>query len=122
MTSYIPEQGDFIVISFDPQAGHEQKGRRPGVVVSVDQFNRGTRLAFCCPITNTDRGTNFHVAVPVDSGLTGFVMCEQMKSIDYRARSIKRIGEASPEFLDEVLSVIDACLFTKTEQDVDPNA
>lgn len=69
-----------------------------------------------------DRGTNFHVPVPVDSGLTGFVMCEQMKSIDYRARCIKRIGEASREFLDEVLSIIDACLFTKSEQDVDPNA
>ncbi|MFV1994802.1 MAG: type II toxin-antitoxin system PemK/MazF family toxin [Verrucomicrobiales bacterium] len=122
MPAYVPEQGDFVAISFDPQAGHEQKGRRPGFVVSVDRFNRGTRLAFCCPITNTDRGTGFHVPVPADSSLTGFVMCEQMKSIDYRARGIERIGEASSEFLDEVLSVIDACLFTKSERDVDPNA
>ncbi|MFK5921033.1 MAG: hypothetical protein QM496_02550 [Verrucomicrobiota bacterium] len=58
---------------------------------------------------------------PVDSGLTGFVRCEQMKSIDYRARSIKRAGEASRKFLEEVLSVIDACLFTKSEQSIDPN-
>ncbi len=115
MASYTPVQGDFVVISFDPHAGHEQKGRRPGIVVSVDQFNRGTRLAFCCPITNTDRDTAFHVPVPAESGLTGFVMCEQMKSIDYRARSMKRIGKASRKFLEEVLSVIDACLFSKPE-------
>ncbi|MFV1995772.1 MAG: type II toxin-antitoxin system PemK/MazF family toxin [Verrucomicrobiales bacterium] len=121
MSSYIPAQGDFVVMSFDPQAGHEQKGRRPGLVVSVDAFNRGMRLAFCCPITNTDRDTDFHVPVPVDSGLTGFVMCEQMKSIDYRARRAKRVGKASRELLDEVLSVIDACLFTTHEQGADPN-
>jgi mRNA interferase MazF len=118
--AYIPEQGDFVVISFDPQAGHEQKGRLPGFVVSVNRFNLGTRLVFCCPITNTDRGTSFHVPVPAGSGLTGFVMCEQMKSIGYRARGVKRIGEASGDFLGEVLSVIDACLFTKPEG-VNPN-
>lgn len=116
MAAYVPAQGDVVVISFDPQVGHEQKGRRPGIVVSVDHFNRGTRLAICCPITNTKRDTPFHVPVPDDSGLAGYVMCEQMKSIDYRARRMKRIGGASQEFLDEVLSVIDACIFPRPEQ------
>jgi mRNA interferase MazF len=115
VAAYVPAQGDLVVISFDPQAGHEQMGRRPGIVVSVDHFNRGTRLAICCPITNTMRNTPFHVPVPEHCGLTGYVMCEQMKSIDYRARDMKKIGCASQDFLDEVLSVIDACLFPMQE-------
>ena len=112
MPSYVPCQGDFVVLTFDPQAGHEQTGRRPALVVSVDAFNKATGLAFCCPITNTDRRTPFHVAVPGGSNLTGFVMCEQMKSVDYRARKIKAVGKASREFLNEVLSLIDACLYS----------
>lgn len=116
MASYIPAQGDLVVLSFDPQAGHEQKGRRPAIVLSVGLFNRGTRLAICCPITNTQRDTPFHVPVSADSGLTGYVMCEQMKSVDCRARKMKKIGRAAPEFLDEVLSVIDACLFPASKE------
>lgn len=116
MAAYIPSQGDFVVLSFDPQAGHEQMGRRPALVVSVDAFNSATRLAFCCPITNTERRTAFHVSIPSASGLTGFVMCEQMKSIDYRARRLKHIASAPKDFLDEVLSVIDACLYRRPEQ------
>ena len=117
MGAYIPSQGDLVVLSFDPQAGHEQTGKRPAMVVSVDAFNRATRLSICCPITNTSRTTPLHVPVPPDSGLTGFVMCEQMKSIDYRSRKVKRVGTAAPEFLDEVLSVIDACIYPKTEEE-----
>ncbi len=116
MRSYIPCQGDLVVMTFDPQAGHEQMGRRPALVVSVDAFNKATRLAFCCPITNTDRGTAFHVKVPAGSPLTGFVMCEQMKSVDYRARRMKHVAPAPRALIDEVLSVIDACLYPKPEQ------
>lgn len=116
MRGNIPLQGDFVTITIDPQAGHEQMGRRPAFVVSVSEFNRATGLAICCPITNTDRRTPFHVSVPAESGLTGFVMCEQMKSVDFRTRSLKRIGPAPKEFLDEVLSVIDACIYPKHEQ------
>ncbi len=111
MAAYVPSQGDFVVISFDPRAGHEQMGRRPAFVVSVNAFNNATHLAFCCPITNTYRKTGFHVRVPKECGLAGFVMCEQMKSIDYRARKIKYIQTAPKVFLDEVLSVIDACIY-----------
>jgi len=112
MAAYVPAQGDLIVLSFDPQAGHEQVGRRPAMVVSVDAFNRATKLAMCCPITNTNRGSAFHIPVPEDSELTGFIMCEQMKSIDYRARGIKRVGSVNQEALNEVLAVIDACLYS----------
>ena len=121
MRDNIPSQGDFVRITFDPQAGHEQRGRRPALVVSVTAFNRATGLAICCPITNTDRRTPFHVGVPAESGLTGFVMCEQMKSVDFRARALKRIGPAPKEFFDEVLSVIDACIYPKPEQGTPPN-
>ena len=115
MRGHAPLQGDFVTVTFDPQAGHEQKGRRPALVVSVSAFNRATGLAFCCPITNTERKTPFHVGVPAEAGLTGFVMCEQMKSVDFRARDLKRIGSAPQEFLEEVLSVIDACIYPKPE-------
>ena len=111
MARYIPCQGDFVVLTFDPQAGHEHRGRRRAFVVSVDVFNRGTGLAVCCPVTNTDRDTDLHIAVPGRSTLTGFVMCEQMKSIDYRARRVRFVEKASEEFLDEVLAIVDACLF-----------
>lgn len=111
MGSNTPSQGDFVTITFDPQAGHEQRGRRPAFVISTTAFNRATGLVFCCPITNTNRKTPFHVPVPTGSDLTGFVMCEQMKSVDFRAREFKCIGRGPKEFLDEVLSVIDACIY-----------
>lgn len=115
MAVYIPAQGDFVVMTFDPQAGREQMGRRPALVVSVTPFNRGTGLAMCCPVTNTERNFAFHLPVPESSQLTGFVMCEQLKSLDFRVRQMKPVGKASREFLEEVLSVIDACIFPKTE-------
>ena len=111
MAAYVPKQGDFVGLSFDPQSGHEQRGRRPALVVSRDLFNRRTGLAIVCPITNTDRGVPFHVAVPDDSSLTGFVMVEQVKSVDYSSRSARRIGQATPEIMDEVLAILDACIY-----------
>jgi mRNA interferase MazF len=74
------------------------------------------------PITNTDRKTPFHVGIPAESGLTGFVMCEQMKSVDFRASDLKRIGAAPREFLDEVLAVIDACLYPMPAHGGNPTA
>lgn len=111
MAAYIPKQGDIIAITFDPQSGHEQRGRRPAYVVSKDMFNRSTGLAIVCPITNTDRAFPFHVPIPKDSGLTGFIMVEQIKSVDFRARRAKRIEHGSDELLSDVLSIIDACIY-----------
>ena len=111
MAAYIPKQGDIIAISFDPQSGHEQRGRRPAYVVSKDMFNRSTGLAIVCPITNTDRAFPFHVPIPKESGLTGFIMVEQIKSVDFRARRAKRIEHGSDELLSDVLSIIDACIY-----------
>ena len=117
MRAIIPVPGDLVTLSFDPQAGHEQKGRRPALVISAQVFNRATGLAVCCPITNTYRKTPFHVPVPESTGLTGYVMCEQIKSVDFNARAIRRIGKAPDELLEEVLAVVDACLFPRPEPD-----
>jgi mRNA interferase MazF len=111
MASYIPKKGDFSSVTFDPQSGHEQKGRRPALVVSNTLFNKHTGLSIVCPITNADRSFPFHVAVKDNSRLTGFIMVEQVKSIDFRTRAAKRIGSASDAVLDEVLSILDACVY-----------
>ena len=111
MADYVPRKGDLVALTLDPQAGHEQKGRRPALVVSNDLFNRHTGMAIACPITSTDRRFPFHV--PVGDGLpvTGFVMVDQVKSTDFRACRAKRIGKAPDSLLDEVLAVLDACLY-----------
>jgi mRNA interferase MazF len=111
MKSYVPKKGDFVAVTFDPQSGHEQKGRRPALVVSNTLFNEQTGLAMVCPLTTTDRGYPFHVAVTNNPQITGFVMVEQVKSIDYQARKAKFIGKASDEVIDMVLSILDACIF-----------
>jgi len=111
MPGYIPRKGDFLAVTFDPQSGHEQRGRRPALVVSNDLFNRHTGLATVWPITNTDRGIPFHVAIPNAHDVTGFVMVEQAKSIDFRARKATRIARASDALLSEVLAILDACIF-----------
>jgi mRNA interferase MazF len=89
MATYVPQKGDFVTLTFDPQSGHEQKGHRPTLVVSNTLFNSRTGLAIVCPLTNTDRHFPFHVAVIANPAVTGFVMVEQVKSIDFRARKAK---------------------------------
>jgi mRNA interferase MazF len=111
MKTYIPKKGDFIAVTFDPQSGHEQKDRRPALVVSNTLFNERTGLAIVCPLTTPDRRYPFHVPVTNTLNVIGFVMVEQVKSIDYRARKIKLIGKASNDLLDIVLSILDACIY-----------
>lgn len=111
MKAHIPGKGDFVSVTFDPQSGHEQKGRRPALVVSNTLFNEQTGIAIVCPLTTAHRGYPFHVAVVGSPDLKGFVMAEQVKSIDYRARQAKFVGKASEDLLDEVLSILDACIY-----------
>lgn len=110
MTPYVPDKGDFITLSFDPQSGHEQKGRRPALVISNFLFNRATGLAIVCPITNTNRNIPFHLPVPTSSTLTGFVMVEQVKSVDYNARKARFVEKAPVDYVADVLAVVDVCL------------
>jgi mRNA interferase MazF len=109
--AYTPRRGDFVSLALDPQAGHEQRGRRPGLVLSHDLFNRRTGLAFVAPVTRPRRDYPFHVAIPDGATVTGYVMIEQTRSLDYRARGVKRIGPAPVSVLDEALALLDACLY-----------
>ena len=111
MAAYVPRKGEFVALTFDPQSGHEQRGRRPALVVSNDLFNRHTGLCIACPITSARRGYPFHVTIPADCDVTGVVMVEQVKSIDFRARKAKRIGQAPDAVLDAALSLLDACIY-----------
>ena len=111
MKKYVPSKGDLIALSFNPQSGHEQKGRRPALVVSNTLFNQKAGLAIVCPITRTDRKYPFHVKISEASTLNGFVMVDQVKSVDYDSRKAKFIEKASTELLNEVLAILDACIY-----------
>ncbi len=98
-------------MTFDPRSRLEQKGRRPALVISNDAFNRRTGLAIVCPVTNRQRDVPFHVALPAEGQVSGFVMVEQVKAIDFQARQAKRIDKAPKALLQEVLSILDACIY-----------
>jgi mRNA interferase MazF len=110
MAKYIPRKGDFVSLTFDPQSGHEQKGRRPALVMSNYLFNKATNLAIVCPLTSTDRQIPFHLAVPAGAKVSGFVMVEQVKSVDYVARQAKFIQKAPSEIIEDALSILVVCL------------
>lgn len=80
------EQGDIVYLDFDPQSGHEQKGRRPALVVSNNLFNRVSSMTMVCPITNTDRGHPFHIRLDARTRTTGVVMCDQVRMLDLNSR------------------------------------
>ena len=93
MKPHAPKKGDFIAVTLDPESGHEQRGRRPALVVSNTLFNNKQVWPIVCPVTNTDRGYPFHVAITGSPQVAGFVMVEQVKSIDFQARKAKQIGK-----------------------------
>jgi mRNA interferase MazF len=109
MVKYIPEQGDIVALSFDPQSGHEQKGRRPAVIISNKIFNQHLGLAFACPITNTKRDFPFHIEIE-SKNITGFIMAEQMKSIDYNSINIKFIEKVNQKTINQILGIIDSII------------
>lgn len=111
MAEYIPRKGDFIAVTFDPRSGHEQRGRRPALVVSNDLFNKHTGLCIVCPVTSARRDYPFHVGIPESEDVAGFVMVEQVKSIDFRSRKARCIGKAPVEVLERALSLLDACIY-----------
>jgi mRNA interferase MazF len=111
MMPYVPQKGDFVITNFDHQSGHEQKGIRPALVVSNTPFNELTGLVIVCPLTSTERDSRLHVAVTDNPEIHGFVMVEQVKSIDYTNRRVKAISKASQSLLEEVLAVLDACIY-----------
>ena len=107
---YIPERGDVIWISLNPQAGHEQAGLRPAVVISPYAYNAKVHLAICCPITSQVKGYPFEVQVPVGLPVIGVVLADQVKSLDWRAREAALMCRLPPETVEEVLQKLGVLL------------
>lgn len=108
---YCPERGDVVWISFNPQAGHEQAGRRPAVVLSPASYNRKVGLAVMCPITSHVKGYPFEVVLPHDLPVTGAVLSDQVKSLDWRKREATLMTRLPDEIMAEVLGRLEALLF-----------
>jgi mRNA interferase MazF len=111
MVDYIPNRGDSIWLNFDPQSGHEQMGKRPALVLSHTEFNQRGGFVFVCPISNTKRKNPFYVEISVGQAVSGVVMCDQLRSLDYRARGAELISTAPEELLAEALGRIHPILF-----------
>jgi mRNA interferase MazF len=107
---YVPERGDVVWISLDPQAGNEQAGRRPALVVSPRSYNGKVGLALLCPITSQVKGYPFEVALPSALDVRGVVLADQVKSLDWRARRAKRAGRLPASAVTEVLEKLGALL------------
>lgn len=108
---YVPSRGDLVRLSFAPQSGHEQAGRRPAVVISPRLYNERSGLAICCPVTSRKKGYPFEVQLPTGGAVSGVVLADQLKSLDWKARNAERLGEAGPETMSELLGKIRALLF-----------
>lgn len=108
--AYQPERGDFIWLDFTPQAGTEQAGRRPALVLSPREFNIGTGLAAVCPITNTTTGSKFEVKIPRGVKLIGVVLSAQFRTIDWIARNAKFHSKANEDLMWEVVGRVEAIL------------
>jgi len=102
--AYVPQRGDVVWISFTPQAGHEQAGRRPAVVLSPKSYNQKVGLAIFCPITNQKKGYPFEVSLPKEVGVTGVILSDQVKSLDWRVRKAEFMGSLPEEVINEVLA------------------
>jgi len=100
---YVPERGDVVWISLSPQVGHEQTGRRPAIVVSPAAYNGRVGLAILCPITNQIKGYPFEVRIPQGLAVTGAVLADQVKSLDWRAREVVLIDTLPKKTVTEVL-------------------
>jgi len=92
---YVPDAGDLVWLTFDPQAGHEQRGRRPALILSPRAYNAKARLAIACPITSHAKGYPFEVALPDDGKVTGVVLSDHIKSLDWNARRLE-FAETAP--------------------------
>ena len=110
--SYVPDTGDIVWLTFDPQAGHEQAGHRPALVLSPALYNSKVGLMVCCPLSTQVKGYPFEVAAMVD-GLEGVVLSDQVKSLDWKVRRAKKKGTVPDTVLAEVRAKIKALLLIK---------
>ena len=101
--TYVPQRGDVIWITLNPQAGHEQAGRRPALVLSPGAYNGKVGLAILCPLTNQIKGYPFEVIVPPSLSITGAILADQIKNLDWRARGAELICRLPRRTVVEVL-------------------
>ena len=100
------KQGDIIVMDFDPQQGHEQRGRRPAIILSNDVLNHHSSLALVCPITNTNKRHPFHIELDGRTQTTGVILCNQAKMLDVRARNAQFREECPEDIWKEARALI----------------
>lgn len=104
--AYTPRRGDVVWLSFDPQTGHEQAGRRPAFVLSPETYNRKTGLFLACPITSKVKGYPFEVELPVGLPVSGVILTDQIKSLDWKARKAVFASSTSTTVIKDVLALI----------------
>ena len=104
MASYCPKRGDVVWISFNPQAGHEQAGHRPALVLSPESYNRKVGLAVLCPVTNQVKGYPFEVIIPDGLKASGVILSDQVKSLDWRKRKASRLCSLPETTVQQVLN------------------
>ena len=107
---YVPERGDIVWINLNPQAGHEQAGHRPALVLSPKAYNAKVGLMLCCPITNQGKGYPFEVDIRAEPQVSGVVLADQVKCLDWQARGIRKKGVASRAELEETLEKLKTLL------------
>ena len=108
--AYVPERGDVVWIHLDPQAGQEQAGHRPALVLSPQSFNRKLNVVFCCPITSRAKRFEFDVPLPENSDVKGVILSHHLKSLDWRERDAKYMTRIPDYVVDDVLRVLDSIL------------
>ena len=101
-TGYVPDRGHIVWLAFSPQARHEQAGHRPALVLSPQSYNERTSFALFCPITSKVKGYPFEVALPPEGAVTGVVLADQIRSLDWRARRARFATDAPPEVVNDV--------------------
>jgi mRNA interferase MazF len=101
--AYIPNRGDIVWITFNPQAGHEQAGRRPALVLSPAAYNGKVGLAILCPITNQIKGYPFEVLIPAGLSVSGAILSDQVKSLDWKVRQAELACTLPQKTIDEAL-------------------
>jgi mRNA interferase MazF len=100
--TYVPDAGDLVWLTFDPQAGHEQRGRRPALILSPRAYNSRARLAIACPITSQVKGYPFEVALPRGGAVTGVVLSDHVKNLDWQARRVEFAAKAPQDVVTDV--------------------
>lgn len=101
-TNYVPARGDVVKLSLDPTRGHEQAGSRPVLILSPEEYNRRTGLALVCPITNQGKGYPFEIPIPDGLEVTGFILCDQIRCIDWGVRQARLFAALPPALVSEV--------------------